>query len=74
MQDVAAFAAAKGIKPATVLQNAAGLSGQTWDKWQDGASCSLTTADRIRAYIAAKSQSKSPKSIGKTTSENAEAS
>ena len=53
MQEVAAHAAANNIKPATVLQNSANLGGGVWAKWEKGASCSLNTADKIRAYIAA---------------------
>ncbi len=53
MAEIMEYAAARGIKPATVLQLAAGLSGTTWDKWrQNVASCSLRTAERIRGYIA----------------------
>ena len=53
IKEVTAYAAAKGIKPTTVLQNAAGLSGTTWDKWAGGdATCHLKTAAIIRDYIA----------------------
>lgn len=50
--DIEAYAAARGIKPATVLQISAGLSGTTWEKWVNGtSSCSFRTADRIRAFM-----------------------
>ena len=52
MQEIEAYAAARGIKPATVLQYAVGLGGNVWAKWQSGASCQITTAERIREYIA----------------------
>lgn len=54
MTDITNFAAARGIKPATVLQIAAGMSGTTWEKWRAGsATCSMRTAERIRDYISA---------------------
>jgi hypothetical protein len=58
MNEVAAFAAVMGIKPATVLQNAAGLSGHTWRKWEEGGSCSVNTAEKIRLHIAERMQTK----------------
>ncbi len=51
MQEIEAYALARGILPATVVQAATGHSGTTWAKWQGGASCSLKTAERIRDYI-----------------------
>ncbi|MES2753807.1 MAG: XRE family transcriptional regulator [Pseudomonadota bacterium] len=51
--DIELYAARRGIKPATVLQTGAGLSGTTWDKWVAGsASCTMPTADRLRAWMA----------------------
>ena len=53
MNEIRVYARARGVKPATVLQNAAMLSGTTWEKWESGsASCSVRTADRVRAYMA----------------------
>lgn len=52
MSEVIEFADRRGIKPATVLQNAASLSGTTWEKWVKGGDCGLKTAARIRDYIA----------------------
>jgi len=50
--EIRSYASARGIKPATVLQSAAGFSGTTWDKWINaGASCSLKSAERIRNYM-----------------------
>ncbi len=53
MTEVRNYADARGIKPATVLQAAAGLSGTTWGKWEDGSqTCEMRTAERIRAFMA----------------------
>lgn len=51
--EIEAYAAARNLLPTTVLQRAVGASGATWGKWKSGSSCSLTTADRIRAYMSA---------------------
>ncbi|SIT74705.1 hypothetical protein SAMN05421849_0201 [Pontibaca methylaminivorans] len=52
MNEIKAYAQARGIKPATVLQNAAALSGNTWDRWaRNGAACTVITAERIRKYM-----------------------
>lgn len=54
IKEVAGYAAAIGIKPATVLQKAGGLGGNVWGKWVAGtSSCTLPMADRLRAYMAA---------------------
>lgn len=53
LSEIEAYAAARGIQPTTVVQRAVGASGATWRKWKSGASCSLVTADRLRAYMAA---------------------
>lgn len=51
--EVRAYATLRDIKPDTVLQLAANLSGTTWKKWVDGkSSCTLKTMDRIRKYMA----------------------
>lgn len=48
------YAALRGVKPSTVLQRGGGLSGKVWATWVAGAaSCTLTMADRLRAYMAA---------------------
>jgi hypothetical protein len=50
--EVQTYAAACGLLPTTVVQRAIGASGVTWRKWtEQGASCSLTTADRLRAWM-----------------------
>ena len=50
--EIEIYAAQRGIKPATVLQLAAGFSGTTWEKWiSKSASCSFRSAERIRDYI-----------------------
>lgn len=53
LSDVEAYAAACGLRPTTVVQRAVGASGAAWRKWKSGSSCSLITADRVRAYMAA---------------------
>ena len=54
ISEIRAYAAALGVKPGTVLQRAGGLSGKVWPTWEAGtATCTLTMADRIRAYMAA---------------------
>jgi hypothetical protein len=54
MSEIRSYAAARGIKPGTVLQRGADLGGKVWATWEAGtATCTLTTADRIRAYMAA---------------------
>jgi hypothetical protein len=54
MKEIRAYAASRGIKPATVLQIAGGLGGMVWAKWEAGsATCTLSMADRLRAYMAA---------------------
>lgn len=52
MQDVKDYAKAAGIKPTTVLQVALGVSHATWSKWEAGGSCTLRTAEKLRAYMA----------------------
>lgn len=52
MTEIRTYATARGIKPATVLQMAARLSGKTWAKWEDGtATCTLRTMGTIREYM-----------------------
>lgn len=59
LEEVEAYADACGLKPGTVVQRACGASGRDWSKWKSGrGSCSLVTADRIRAYIAENPPSK----------------
>ena len=54
VSEIQAYAAAVGVKPGTVLQRAGGLGGKVWATWEAGtATCTLTMADKIRAYIAA---------------------
>ena len=53
IKEIETYAAAAGLKPATVLQKAGGLGGLVWSKWVAGtASCTLPMADRLRAYMA----------------------
>lgn len=49
--DVKAYAAACGLKPTTVVQRAAGVSGAAWGRWEAGGSCTLATADKVRAFM-----------------------
>jgi len=52
MTEIRTYAAARRIKPATVLQLAARLSGKTWARWEDGsATCTLRTMATIREYM-----------------------
>lgn len=51
LSEVERYAAACGLKPGTVVQRAGGASGAAWEKWKTGGSCSMRTADRIRAYM-----------------------
>ena len=53
MTEVRAFAAQHKIEPTTVVQRAGCGSGGTWARWEDGRSCTLHTADKLRAYMAA---------------------
>ena len=54
INEIRGYAAGRNIKPSTVLQRAGGLSGKVWATWEAGtASCTLTMANRIRAYIVA---------------------
>lgn len=52
MQEVRDYAEAVGVKPTTVLQVALGVSHTTWSKWEAGGSCTLRTAEKLRAYMA----------------------
>ena len=51
MHEVEAAAEQLGIKPDSLLQNAANLSGTTWKSWEGGATCHMKTAQRIRDWI-----------------------
>jgi len=53
MAEIEAYAAARGWMPTTVVQRSTALGGSAWAKWKAGASCTVATADRIRAWIAA---------------------
>ena len=53
LRDIQAYADTCGLTPGTVIQRAAGASGGAWQRWLAGGSCSVRTADRIRAYMAA---------------------
>jgi len=53
MQEIETYASARRILPATVVQAATGHSGTTWAKWKSGATCSVRTAEKLRAYMAA---------------------
>ena len=50
--EIEAYAAARGIKPATVVQYATTHGGGVFDRWKAGkGTCTLPMADRIRAYM-----------------------
>jgi hypothetical protein len=50
--EVETYAADCGLKPTTVVQRAAGVSGSAWARWVKGGSCTLATADKVRAFMA----------------------
>jgi hypothetical protein len=52
MSEIRDYALAVGVSPSTVVQKAGVGGGLTWAKWEMGGSCSMRTADKIRAYIA----------------------
>lgn len=51
--EIEAYAVARGIGPTSVIQYAVNASGAAWSRWKAGASCSVRTMDRVRAYMAA---------------------
>ena len=51
MQEVISFSKTAGIMPTTVLQRSAGLGGHVWKNWKSGSSCTMATAEKIRAYM-----------------------
>jgi len=52
ISEIEAYARQRNIKPATVLQYAAGLGGGAWDRWRKGATCTFATAERVRKFMA----------------------
>ena len=53
MAEIRAYAAARKIKPATVLQVAAGMNSKVWSRWEQGLQdCTFGTAKKIRDYMA----------------------
>ena len=53
MNEIMAFAKANNLQPGTVVQNAKGGSGITWQRWLNGGGCTVEIQDRILAYIRA---------------------
>ncbi|MBL1434715.1 MAG: XRE family transcriptional regulator [Rhodobacteraceae bacterium] len=53
IKEVEIYATAMGLLPSTVIQRAANLGGGKWAVWKNGGSCSMRTADRIRAHMTA---------------------
>lgn len=53
ISEVEAYASEVGLSPSTIVQRAKAGGGNTWKRWQNGGACSLDTADRVRAYMAA---------------------
>lgn len=52
--EVELYAAACGLKPTTIVQRAAGVSGGSWRRWTElGGSPTMATADQVRAYMRA---------------------
>lgn len=53
MEDVRAYAARFGIKPATVIQKAKAGNGATWRRWEnDESSPTQRTLGKVKAYMA----------------------
>lgn len=53
IEEVQAYAAARGLKPSTVVQYAARQSAARWQSWVDGeAQCLPRTMERVRRYMA----------------------
>jgi len=52
MAEIREYAAARGIEPTTVVQNATNLGGLAWQGWLGGKVCTMPTAEAIRAYMA----------------------
>jgi len=53
VQEVENYASALGLHPSTVVQRSGAGGGSSWGRWLNGGSCSMRTADRIRAYMRA---------------------
>lgn len=54
ISEIEAYAKACGLKPTTIVQRAAGVSGAAWRRWTElGGSPTMATADQVRAYMAA---------------------
>lgn len=53
IKEVQDYSAGHGIHPSTVIQRAGCGGGKLWERWLGGASCTLNTADKLRAYMAA---------------------
>ena len=51
IRDIEAYAAARGVKPATVLRYAIGQGPREWRRWESGGGCSVRNAQKIRDYI-----------------------
>ena len=52
MNEIRSYSEAMGILPTTVIQKACGYGGTVWKRWQNGGSCSLKAAKKIRKYMA----------------------
>lgn len=54
LAEVRTYAEARGLMPTTVIQRAAGASGNAWGRWEAGETApTLKTVDKVRAYMAA---------------------
>lgn len=51
--EIEGYAKSLGVSPSTVIQRAANVGGGKWAAWQNGGSCSMRTADRIRTFMTA---------------------
>ena len=52
VSEIESYAAARGLSPGTVVQYATDQGGRMFASWKEGRStCTLATADRVRAYM-----------------------
>ena len=54
IHEIETYASALGLHPSTIVQRSGAGGGAAWGRWTAvGGSCSMRTADRIRAYMRA---------------------
>jgi hypothetical protein len=52
MSEIREYAKAVNRKPSYIIQKAGKCNGHVWGQWEQGASCTLKLAERIREWIA----------------------